>query len=54
MPHLKRVEKIILERDEIWVSTRNGRKKMIVDPGQVYAGAAARNLRRAVAGLVAR
>ena len=32
VPHLKRFEKIILERDEIWVSSRNGRKKMVVDP----------------------
>jgi hypothetical protein len=32
VPHLKRFEKIILERDEIWVAAKGGRKKMIVDP----------------------
>jgi hypothetical protein len=32
VPHLKRFEKIILERDEIWVSSPKGNKRRIVDP----------------------
>jgi hypothetical protein len=32
VPHLKRFEKLILERDEIWVSSPKGGKRKIVDP----------------------
>jgi WD40 repeat protein len=32
VPHIKRVKKVIIERDEIWLSDPNGRVKRILDP----------------------
>ena len=31
VPHLKRIKKAIIERDDVWVATSSGREKLIID-----------------------
>lgn len=32
VPHMKRIKKIVIERDDIWIASPNGKTKLIVDP----------------------
>ncbi|MGH9683109.1 MAG: hypothetical protein ACRD4S_05810 [Candidatus Acidiferrales bacterium] len=32
VPHMKRIKKIAIERDDIWIASPNGKTKLIVDP----------------------
>ena len=54
VPHLKRIRRLVLERDDISVATSAGRTRQILDAAQIFAADAARWFRRELPILVAR